>query len=107
MEAPTMMGAQLVAPDTTCLTSYCPLPGLGILPVNAFVIKAAEPILVDTGLSALREPFLDALTQTIDPDDIRWIWLSHMDADHVGNLEDLLAIAPNARVVTNFLGMGK
>jgi hypothetical protein len=30
-----------------------------------------------------------------------------MDADHLGNLQDVLALAPNARVVTNFLGMGK
>jgi flavorubredoxin len=30
-----------------------------------------------------------------------------MDADHLGNLEDVLALAPHAKVVTNFLGMGK
>lgn len=107
MHAPTMIGAHQVAPDTTSLSSYFPLPGLGILPVNAFVIKAAEPVLVDTGLSALREPFLEALARTIDPEAIRWIWLSHMDADHLGNLEAVLALAPKARVVTNFLGMGK
>ena len=107
MEHPTFMGAHQVAPDTTSLTSYFTLSGLGILPVNAFVIKAAQPVLVDTGLSALREPFLKALTNTIDPEAIRWIWLSHMDADHLGNLEQVLALAPNAKVVTNFLGMGK
>jgi flavorubredoxin len=107
MQFPTWLGADQVAPDTTSLTSYCPLAGLGILPVNAFVINAAQPVLVDTGLSALREPFLKALTDTIDPEAIRWIWLSHMDADHLGNLEQVLALAPNARVVTNFLGMGK
>jgi hypothetical protein len=107
MDAPTFTGAHLVAPDAVSLSSYFPLPGLGLLPVNAFLIKAAQPVLVDTGLSALREPFLQALKQTIDPEAIRWIWLSHMDADHLGNLEDVLALAPNAKVVTNFLGMGK
>lgn len=107
METPTLSGAGEVAADTISLSSYFPLPGLGILPVNAFVIKAAEPILVDTGLSALRTPFLEALTRTIDPAALRWIWLSHMDADHLGNLEDILALAPHAKVVTNFLGMGK
>jgi hypothetical protein len=56
MQAPTMIGARQVAPDTISLSSYCPLPGLGILPVNAFVIEAAQPVLVDTGLSALRGP---------------------------------------------------
>lgn len=107
MEAPTLFGAHTVAPDTTSLSSYVPLPALGLLPVNAFVIHATQPVLVDTGVSALREPFLDALRATIDPAAIRWIWLSHMDADHVGNLEEAMAIAPEARIVTTFLGMGK
>lgn len=107
MQSPTMIGAETVAPDTISLTSYAPLPGLGVLPVNAFVIKAAEPVLVDTGMAALRAPFLDALTQAIDPTDLRWIWLSHMDADHVGNLAEVLRLAPHARVITNSLGQAK
>ncbi len=107
MEAPTLFGAHTVAPDTTSLSSYVPLPGLGLLPVNAFVIHAAQPVLVDTGVSALREPFLEALRSAIDPAAIRWIWLSHMDADHVGNFEEVMALAPEAQIVTTFLGMGK
>jgi flavorubredoxin len=107
MESPTLFGAHTVAPDTTSLSSYYPLPGLGLLPVNAFVVHAAQPVLVDTGLSALREPFLEALRCTIDPAAIRWIWLSHMDADHVGNIEQVMALAPDAKIVTTFLGMGK
>lgn len=107
MEAPTLFGAHTVAPDTTSLSAYCPLPGVGLLPVNAFVIHAAEPILVDTGLTALREPFLAALHSTIDPAAIRWIWISHMDADHIGNIEEVMALAPQAKVVTTFLGLGK
>ena len=107
MQQPIMIGAHPVAHDVTCLSSYFPLPGLGILPVNAFVIHASEPVLVDTGLSILREPFLRALGEVIDPADLRWIWMSHMDADHLGNLEAVLAIAPHARIATTFLGMGK
>jgi hypothetical protein len=44
MHTLTMFGAREVAPDTICLSSYFPLPGLGTLPVNAFVIRAAEPL---------------------------------------------------------------
>ena len=33
-------------------------------------------------------------------------WLSHTDADHIGNLVAVLERAPRAQVVTNFLGMG-
>lgn len=107
MNLPTLLGAREVAADTICLSSYFPLADLGVLPVNAFVIRAAQPVLVDTGLSALRLPFLDALREVVDLGALRWIWLSHIDADHVGNLDTILALAPRARVVTSFLGLGK
>lgn len=107
MQAPLMTEARRVADDTHLLGSWLPVPGLGVLPANAYLIRAAQPVLVDTGVAALREPFLAALEGLIDPADLRWIWITHMDADHIGNLAAILARAPNARVVTNFLGMGK
>jgi glyoxylase-like metal-dependent hydrolase (beta-lactamase superfamily II) len=80
---------------------------LGLLHVNAFVIHATMPILVDTGPAALRAPFIAALGRTIDPADLRYVWMSHMDADHLGNLAAVLELAPQAKVITNFLGMAK
>jgi len=107
MQAPTMFGNRRVAPDTIALRSYAPLPGFGILPVNAHVIHARQPVLVDTGMATLHDDFMRELRSAIDPAELRWIWLTHMDADHVGNLRAVLAEAPQARVVTNYLGMGK
>jgi len=107
METPTLLGNHEVTADLVEISSYLPVPGHGVLAVNAFVIKGKEPVLIDTGLAVLHEPFLDALGSVVDIDDIRWIWLSHLDADHVGNLISVLERAPHARVVTNFLGMGK
>lgn len=107
MTGPVVLGAQTVAPDTVSLSSFVPVGDLGMLAVNAFVVHAAEPVLVDTGASALREPFLAALNDAIDPADLRYIWLSHMDADHLGNLNAVLELAPRAKVITNFLGMAK
>ena len=107
MEQPTLCPTQAVGPDTELLPAYVPLPGLGVLPVNAFLIRAREPVLVDSGLAALREDFMAALRQLIDPADLRWIWITHADADHVGNLRAVLAEAPQARIVTNYLGLGK
>lgn len=78
-----------------------------MLPANAFLVRAAEPVLIDTGVVALREAFLAALAERIDLDDLRWIWLTHVDPDHVGSLYALLDAAPRARVVTTYLGMGK
>lgn len=107
MNEPTMLEARNVAPDITSLVSYIPIPGYGVLPVNAFVIHAREPVLVDTGLASLKSDFMRELRSVIDPKDLRWIWITHTDMDHLGNFEAVLAEAPNARVVTTYIGMAK
>ena len=107
MDRPTMLPTRTVGNDLELLPAYIPLPGLGVLPVNAFLIRSREPVLVDTGLAALHDDFMPALRQLIDPGDLRWIWITHADADHVGNLRAVLAEAPKARIVTNYLGLGK
>lgn len=107
MQAPTMLDSQPVDARTTVLASLLPVAGAGLLPVNAALVRAEQPLLLDTGLAALREPFLAALEALVDPAELRWIWLTHADADHVGNLAAVLERAPHARVVTNFLGLGK
>ena len=107
MDYPMMFEPRSVAAETESLTSYFPIPGYGVLPVNAFLIRATQPVLVDTGLAALREEFMQNLRSVIALNDLRWIWLTHTDSDHLGNLEAVLAEAPNARLVTTFLGMGK
>ena len=33
--------------------------------------------------------------------------MTHEDADHAGNLQEILEAAPKARLVTNFIGVGK
>ena len=107
MNEPTMFESRESAPDIVSLVSYIPIPGYGVLPVNAFVIKAKEPVLVDTGMASVRSEFMRELRTTIDPKDLRWIWITHVDMDHIGNLEAVLAEAPNARVVTTYIGMAK
>lgn len=107
MNEPIMLMPQTVTDDIRMLGAWLPVPGFGVLPVNAFVIRSGQPVLVDTGLAALGEAFLEALSEVIEPAQLRWIWLTHTDPDHVGNLAAVLALAPRARVVTNYLGMGK
>jgi flavorubredoxin len=96
-----------VAPDIDVIGSYAPVPGMGILPINAFVIKASEPVLVDTGHVLEKAGFMEALRSVIDPADLKWIWLTHTDFDHIGSLHQLLDEAPQVRVITNFLSVGK
>lgn len=107
MNEPTMLESKKVTADITSLVSYIPIPGYGVLPVNAFVIKSRQPVLIDTGLASLREDFMRELKATIDPKELRWIYITHADMDHLGNIEAVLAVAPNARVVTTYIGMAK
>ena len=92
-------------PDVEVLSSHFPIPGMGLLPVNAFVIKAKEPVLVDTGTGIDSEEFMKALASVIDPGDLRWVWLTHDDADHTGNIQKVLEAAPSARLAANSLAV--
>jgi len=47
-----------------------------------------------------------ALRTVIDPTDLRWIWLTHTDFDHIGSLHRLLDENERVRVITSFLGVG-
>lgn len=61
MHAPTMGAPREVAAGVVLLPSYLPLANLGVLPVNAFLLQAAEPVLLDTGMAPVREGFLRSL----------------------------------------------
>ena len=101
-----MMRSYEAAPDIEVLTSDFPIPGYGLVPVNAFVLKGSEPLLVDTGTVVESAEFMAVLRSIIDPADLRWIWLTHTDFDHIGSLQQLLDENPRLRVITTFLGVG-
>lgn len=107
MDKPTMFDPYPAGPDIVVLPSYFPIPGFGILPVNAFVLKSGEPVLVDTGLWALSDEFMDRLSSVIDIAELRWLWLTHNDQDHIGSLRRIIAASTKLKVITNFLGLGK
>lgn len=96
MDAPYQAG-----PDVHVLPTNVPLPGGGVLPVNAYVLLAEEPVLIDAGIAVDGKEFLDALASIVDPTALRWVWLTHDDADHTGSIERVLEAAPQARLVTN------
>lgn len=101
-----MIYTHKATPDIEVLTSNFPIPGFGMVPINAFVIKGSEPILVDTGSVVESAEFMPALRRVIDPADLRWIWLTHTDFDHIGSLQQLLSENPKIRLITSFLGVG-
>ena len=101
-----MVNSYKVASDIEVLTSNFPIPGYGQVAINAFVIKGSEPILVDTGAAVQSKEFMPALRSVIDPADLKWLWLTHTDFDHIGSLHQLLAENPKLRVITSFLSVG-
>lgn len=94
-----------VIPDIIALPAHFPIPGAGFLPVNAFVIKSKEPVLVDTGMGIDSDEFMNALESVINPRDLRWVWLTHDDADHTGSIRKVLEAAPKAKLVANSLAV--
>ena len=92
-------------PDIEVLPANFPIPGMGFLAVNAYVIKAKEPVLVDTGMGIDSESFMNALESVINPKDLKWVWLTHDDADHTGSMQKVLEAAPNARLAANALAV--
>ncbi|MFR9796258.1 MBL fold metallo-hydrolase [Streptomyces sp. MS06] len=100
------MPVHKVHSDISVLNDSLEVPGIGHLPVNAFVLLASEPVVIDTGLGLPDRNFLEAVGSVLDPADVRWIWLTHPDRDHTGGIFDLLAAAPGARVVTAYLSAG-
>lgn len=88
-------------PGIHVLPSQVPLPGVGVLPVNAYVLLSQEPVLIDGGMGADSDEFVDALASVIDPTALRWVWLTHDDADHTGSIQRVLELAPQARLVTH------
>ena len=100
------MRSHSAAEDITVLGTSVEVPGLGHLAVNAFVLHAEQPVLVDTGLPVDREEFLELLWSAVDPRDLRWLYVTHPDRDHTGAIMQVLEAAPQVRVVTTFMGFG-
>lgn len=90
-----------VARDTFAIRALTPSVGGTWTNLNAMVILAAEPVLVDTGMGIRRAEWLEDVFSLVAPDAVRWIFVTHLDTDHSGNLLVALEKCPNARVVTS------
>lgn len=92
-----------IAPETFLVHDH---QGEGTAPVvvalNSMVIRAAEPVVVDTGEAANRDQYLADVFSIVEPEDVRWVFISHDDVDHTGNVNALLAACPNATLIINW-----
>jgi len=92
-----------VAPDTFLIHDH---QGEGESPVlvgmNSMLIRAAEPVVIDTGVASNRARYLEDVFSLVDAEDVRWIFLSHDDVDHTGNVNVMMDLCPNATLVLNW-----
>jgi flavorubredoxin len=92
-----------IANDTFVIHQIQPALGQPLFVyLNSMVILGREPMIVDTGTPANRKQWLDDVFSIVEPDDVRWIFLSHDDVDHTGNLDEALSACPNAQLVCNW-----
>ncbi len=89
------------APDVHVFPANLPLPGVGVLPINAYLLMAEEPVLIDGGIGYDSDEFVDAVSSVVDLQSLKWVWLTHDDADHTGGIEKIMQLAPNAKLVTH------
>ncbi len=92
-----------IAPETFLIHDH---QGEGTAPVvvalNTLVIRAAEPVVVDTGMAENRDQYLTDVFSLVEPTDVRWVFISHDDVDHTGNVNALLDACPNATLIVNW-----
>jgi hypothetical protein len=73
--------------DVRALNVHTEIPGLGFLPVNAFVLHAEQPAVIGTGPSAADKDFASALYEVLDPTGVRSRCITHPDATNQQILE--------------------
>ncbi|WCO68296.1 MBL fold metallo-hydrolase [Iamia majanohamensis] len=90
-----------VAPDVHLVRSLPDGGGPLRVAINSLVIGGEEPVLVDTGAATGRDDWWRQVEGLVAPVDVRWIFLSHDDADHHGNLFEALERCPRATLVAS------
>jgi len=92
-----------VAADTYVIHQVQPALGQPLFVyINSMVILGEEPVIVDTGTPANRKQWLADVFSLVEPEDVRWVFLSHDDVDHTGNLDQVMTACPNAKLVCNW-----
>jgi flavorubredoxin len=91
-----------IASETWLIPTLAADPGGGCFSAHTLVIRGQQPVIVDTGCRLVRDQWTEQVFSVVDPLDVRWVFLSHDDHDHIGNLDVVLEHCPNATLVANF-----
>lgn len=66
---------------------------------NSYFIDAEKKVIIDTTKETFKDEYLEKVRSVVDPEHISYIVLNHTEPDHSGNLQHLMRLAPNAKVV--------
>ncbi len=90
-----------IAPDVFRL-SVTP-PGAPVS-FGCFLIRDDQPAMVETGFRQMYPLFREAVAQLMDPASLRYLIVPHFEMDECGSLNEFLAEAPQAEVVSSPVG---
>ena len=93
---------QEIARDSWLIPTLAAEPGGAFFGAHSLVITGREPVIVDTGCALVRDAWAAQVTTVVDPADVRWVFISHDDHDHIGNLPYVLEHCPQATLVCSF-----
>jgi len=92
-----------IADDTWVVQQIQDPPGAPVcVNINSMVIRGEESVIVDTGTIANREQWLTETFAIVDPADVRYVFISHDDIDHTGNLGEVLTLCPDATLLASW-----
>jgi len=68
---------------------------------NAYLIKDEKIVLVDTVKHYLFDEMLARLKEVVDPAQIDYVVVNHVEMDHSGSVPKVMELAPRAKIVTS------
>ncbi len=71
---------------------------------NAFLLKDEKTVLFDTVKKGFKEDHLKHLSQVIDPEQIDYIVVNHVEMDHTGCLPEIMEIARPEKLICSSQG---
>jgi len=71
---------------------------------NQYLVVDDEPLIFHTGPRKMFSLVREAIAHVMPVDTLRWIAFSHYEADECGALNELLAVAPQARPLCSAIG---
>src|SRR5450759_805099 len=72
---------------------------------NAYLVRGAKTALVDTVKHGFVPEMLARVRSLVDPAEIDYIVVNHVEPDHNGGLPEVMAACPNAKVVASKSGV--